>query len=113
MKVFYAHCSAIYGTPQEERDLELLEKLGFTVINPNTEDNQNGYKKFGMEYSHELLKQSDLLVFRALPNGTIPAGIAQEIEWTTTPIIELPSFADRKILNVEQTRTWLKECGQR
>jgi hypothetical protein len=34
-KVYYAHCMAIYGTPQEDRDIETLEDLGFEVVNPN------------------------------------------------------------------------------
>ena len=38
MTVYYAHPMAIYGTPQEDRDIETLENLGFTVVNPNTFD---------------------------------------------------------------------------
>lgn len=35
MIVYYAHCQAIYDTPQEQRDIELLKALGFEVLNPN------------------------------------------------------------------------------
>lgn len=38
MRVYYAHCIALYGTPQEARDLLLLEMLGFEVVNPNDPD---------------------------------------------------------------------------
>lgn len=34
-KVYYAHSLHLYNTPQEKRDIELLEKLGFEVLNPN------------------------------------------------------------------------------
>lgn len=36
MRLYYAHCIAIYSTPQEDRDIETLEELGFTVVNPNS-----------------------------------------------------------------------------
>lgn len=38
MRIYYAHCMAIYGTPQEDRDMALLERIfpGEAVINPNT-----------------------------------------------------------------------------
>lgn len=42
MKIYYAHCIAIYNTPQEERDLEKIKKL-FTaaeIYNPNNEEAQ-------------------------------------------------------------------------
>lgn len=48
MKVYYAHCMTIYDTPQETRDLKLLEKdLGYEVLNPNEEIYQEGYKAYG------------------------------------------------------------------
>lgn len=36
MRVYYAHCIAIYNTLQENRDVELLEGLGHNVVNPNS-----------------------------------------------------------------------------
>jgi hypothetical protein len=38
MRVYYAHCIAIYSTPQEDRDVFTLESMGFEVINPNSPD---------------------------------------------------------------------------
>lgn len=35
-RVYYAHCVALYGTPQENRDLNTLTALGFEVVNPNS-----------------------------------------------------------------------------
>ena len=113
MIVYYAHCKAIYGTPQETRDIQLLEQLGFTVLNPNHPEHQEGCKEIGMEYFHKLVEQADLLAFRALPGGAIPAGVAIELERAEIPVIELPSLAGRQTLNVEETRAWLKECGER
>ena len=112
MIAYYAHCMEIYGTPQEARDIEIIKSLGFTVLNPNEPQHQAGCKGVGMEYFQKLVEESDLLIFRALPDGSVPSGIAKEIEWATI-IIELPSCIDRRTLTLDQTRTWLKECGQR
>jgi hypothetical protein len=35
LRAYYAHCMAIYNTVQEDRDVSLLTKLGFEVVNPN------------------------------------------------------------------------------
>ncbi len=34
---YYAHCVDIYHTPQEQHDLDALTRLGFRVVNPNSE----------------------------------------------------------------------------
>lgn len=39
--VYYAHCQAIYDTPQEQRDVELLKTLGFEVLNPNMPEHKD------------------------------------------------------------------------
>jgi hypothetical protein len=57
-----------------------------------------------------------VLAFRALPDGTIPSGVAQEIKWAGEagiPVIELPSAVNRRTLTLDQTREYLKEIGQR
>ena len=33
-KAYYAHCLSIFNTPQERRDVAVLETLGFEVYNP-------------------------------------------------------------------------------
>jgi hypothetical protein len=58
----------------------------------------------------------DGVVFRALPDGRIPAGVAQEIKWANErglPIIELPTFAYDRVMSVELTRVYLHETGAR
>ncbi len=117
--VFYAHCMAIYNTPQEARDIVLLEALGFKVLNPNTRTHSLGYDAYGMAYSETLLLKNpgcDIVAFRALPDGRIPRGVATEIEIAQSndiPIIELPSCVLGRIINLEQTREYLREVGQR
>ena len=120
MKAYYAHCKVIYRTPQEQRDIATLVALGFDVINPASEEVEAAL--VGMSSSEEIMAyferfadECDLIAFRALPGGTIPAGVAKEINWfqeRKKPVIELPGFV-RPILDVAETRQYLSEIGER
>ena len=115
MNIYYAHCIAIYDTPQEERDINLLESLGFTVINPNQPEHQLMCKGMGMEYFLQLTARCDALAFRAIPGIGVPAGVAKEITLAHErgmPVIELPSLLGRS-MSIDDTREYLKECGKR
>lgn len=141
MRIYYAHCIAIYHTPQENRDVELIESVftGATVINPSSRAiaddceavrrdvaNFNKYRLAGppQDPSNEVMERvfkplaqkCDLLVFRALPDGMIPAGVYKEITWAVeagVSILELPSATSRREMSTTQTRQYLKEIGQR
>lgn len=156
MKIYYAHCTAIYHTPQEGRDIELLHTLfdgsdllgRAEVINPSSPAiadmctaiklevgaHNAAFEKYtamGMlttdvplDASHEVMvrvfknlaQTCDLLVFRALPDGRIPAGVFKEIQWAVeaaVPVMELPSGTLSREMTVTQTRQYLKEIGQR
>jgi len=119
MIIYYAHFSGIYNTKQEERDMETIKKLfpEALIINPNTVEHQERYKTsgLGMDYFFNLVKSSDILVFRGCVNGKIGAGVWGEIQMAQEkgiPIIELPSFLDRA-MSVDETRLMLKELGVR
>lgn len=115
--IYYAHPISLYNTTQEQRDMNTLHTLGFTVINPNQPVHQEEYNEWGMEYFEKLIKtHADGLVFRAFPDGSISAGVAQEIaiaEKCLYPIIELPVAIARRTLNVKETKDTLLECGYR
>lgn len=164
MKIYYAHCVALYGTPQERRDVELLERAFddgersgvVEVVNPNSPiierqcervralvnarnnllNKQSGLMDLQatlaeidrirpftdasqavMELIFKPLAQGcDLLVFRSLPDGRIPAGVAKEIEWAAEkqiPTMELPSNLSSRTMSVTQTREYLREVGNR
>lgn len=116
MKAYYAHCIAIYDTKQEDRDIATLTSLGYEVVNPNSVECSEGYKEKGMDYFKQFAESCDVVVFRALPNGKIPAGIATEISYfikLLKPVIELPSCMLSRTINVEETREYLKEIGLR
>lgn len=116
LRVFYAHCLAIYNTPQEARDVKTLERLGFEVFNPNTFEYQLEYEKNGLDASIGFIDQCDALAFRGIAGGPLPSGVYKEIELAmerNMPIFELPTFSCRTILDLEATRLFLKEIGQR
>lgn len=122
MKAYYAHCVALYGTVQEERDLEALEALGLDVLNPNHPTHAEGcqaVKDSGgnvMDYFKPLVESAEVFVFRALPDGSIPSGVALEHEWALAAgkiIIELPSNVVRRKLDYPQTCDYLRDVGYR
>lgn len=117
-KIYYAHCRALYGTQQENRDILLLESLGFDVLNPNNKVHQDSCKAFidVMEYFLQLVATCDAVAFRALPNGKIPAGVLKEVKFAyekNKPVMELPVNIGLREMTVEQTRAYLTEVGQR
>ena len=125
MKIYYAHCIAIYDTPQEQRDLNAIRALrdffgatgkGIKIINPNAAEHHEGYKRGGIDYFRCLAASCDVVVFRALPDGAIPSGVAAEIraaQQARKIIIELPSAIARRTIDVNETREYLAEIGQR
>lgn len=146
MKVYYAHCMAIYNTPQELRDMATLAAIfGEPAVNPNCAeinaqcdalraevDAHNEYLRAPVPGRHgefrdaggevmerifkPLVASCDVLVFRALPDGTIPAGVFKEMTWAQengTPILELPSGTSRRELTLAATKQYLREIGQR
>jgi hypothetical protein len=123
MKVYYAHCVAIYGSKQEERDVKLLESFGFEVNNPNTPEHQKGYMKIKdadgdamTEYFKSRVEENDILAFRANPDGNIPSGVHKEIRWAMEDgmdIIELPCGLLRRGLSYELTKEYLMDIGER
>jgi hypothetical protein len=112
MRCYYAHPMTIYNTPQEERDILLLGQLGFVVVNPNAPEHSEAYGKEGMKYFMQLASECDVIAFRALPDGSITAGVANEIK-AGPPVFELPSCIARRTLNIAETLEALHESGQR
>lgn len=114
---YYAHPLSLYNSAQEKRDISLIESLGFEVLNPNGPEHQEAYQAEGMLYFEKLIEgKVQLLFFRAFPDGSIPAGIAKEIETAAKlnlPVVELPNGILRRSLSVEETREYLRESGFR
>ena len=140
LKVYYAHPLTLYGTKQEERDVKMLEQMGFEVINPGSPEFQQqtidakaeaakGIRAFAppgffsdvvMEFCRAQVDQCDGVAFRAFVDGTIPAGVHSEILQASRRVvpgpgfvIELPRQIEFRGLSVDQTRAVLAEMGQR
>lgn len=120
MKAYYAHCMALYNTPQEKRDIQLLQELGFEVVNPGSAEIAAAVKDLpsgeAMAYFERFADECDVIVFRGLPGGAIPAGVAKELQWFADRgkgAIELPTFALRTRLDRDATRLYLREVGNR
>lgn len=115
MKLYYAHCMSIYDTPQEDRDIEMLQYMGFGVFNPNSPRGREGFENAGMDYFYTVInRECDGLAFRSLPYGRISAGVASEIMWNgNRPLIELPSGIYGRGISINETREYLAEVGQR
>lgn len=126
LRVYYAHCMALYDSAQEKRDLALLVDLGFRVLNPSATEHQVGVlnakdaspndPSASMLYFKPLVEKCDVLAFRALPGDlAIPAGVYLEITWAQKkglPVIELPSSIQRRGISREETREYIREVGR-
>jgi hypothetical protein len=121
-KAYYAHCQAIYETPQEMRDWELINELGYNALlfDHRVSDGIANAKRTGVDVMYfvfrPLVEKCQILFFRALPDGSIPAGVAKEIGYAREfdiPVLELPSSILRRTMTVNETKEYLKEVGQR
>jgi hypothetical protein len=127
MIVYYAHCKSIYDTPQEQRDVALLESLGFDVVNPNDPEWRVQYvgawvaqglsgAEIMDKFVEYITASCHAVAFRALPDGRIPAGVYKEVMGARAegmPILELPRALLTRGLGLEETREYLHEVGQR
>ena len=123
LKCYYAHTMTSYNSTIEKQDIELLESLGFEVINPNQPKYQEGCKaytdKYGwnrvMEYFENVIdEECDIVAFRSLPNGKILSGVAAEVSYAKLndyPIIELPCSLEQRYMDYPQTKQYLIELG--
>lgn len=115
-KCYYARPLNLYGTPQDIRDVALIEQMGFEVVNPNKQALQERYKQEGMSVFLAAVKDCDLLAFRSFPDLKIGAGVLAEIQEAKNNgclVFELPTLTEARNLSVEATREYLAYLGQR
>jgi hypothetical protein len=116
MKAYYARPINLYNTEQDKRDIELIKKLGFELVNPNKEELQNRYKTEGMDVFLQAVSECGVVCFRSFPDMKISAGVKKEVDKGIELgllIIELPTITDNRILSVDDTRAYLKYLGYR
>ena len=123
LKCYYAHTMTSYNSTIEKQDIELLELIGFEVINPNQEKYQEGCKKYAekygwdkvMDYFKKIIKDDcNIVAFRSLPNGQILSGVSTEVKYAKTigyPVIELPCSLEKRYMKYSETKQYLTELG--
>ena len=117
-KAYYARPISIDDTPQADRDMDIIKAIGFEPypVGVTKRAALDSYAKLGMVAFRPYVEHSDILVFRAFPDGSIGAGVAQEILWAQQadkPVLEIPHQIVRRTLSVDETREMLKELGER
>ncbi len=123
LRCYYAHTMTSYNSTIERQDIELLERLGFEVINPNQSKYQEGCKSYCkehgwenvMEYFEDIISnECDMVAFRSLPNGKILSGVAAEVAHAKVigyPVIELPCSLNNRYMDYPETKQYLIELG--
>lgn len=109
---YYAHPISLYNSSIEQQDVALIKAMGYEVVNPNGPEHEAGFQNYGMAYFEGIVSRVNVLFFRAFPDGSISAGVAQEIvAMDGRPVVELPSNIAERSLDVGQTLQRLKEAG--
>ena len=122
LKCYYAHTMTSYGSTIEEQDLELLKKLGFEIINPNTDKISKGVDKYidfhgankVMGYFEKIVAECDVIAFRSIPGGRLLSGVSAEVQIALElhmPIIELPCSLQTRMMDYPETKQYLIELG--
>ena len=80
MKIYYAHAMCIYGTSDEEIEIQQIEENfpDHLIVDPGTYANNPDKRNEGMEYCKKLVLSCDKLVFTRLL-GKITSGVGLEI----------------------------------
>ena len=80
MKIYYAHAMCIYGTEDEEFEIQQIRQNfpDHSIVDPGTYANNPEKRRDTMEYCKKLVSGCDKLVFTRLL-GKITAGVGIEI----------------------------------
>jgi len=108
---YFARPVVNFGTEQDKKDIEMIESLGYTVIDITTPEVKLMYQLHGMSVFEPLVKKSSVVFFRAFLSGSIGAGVYKEVCWARDarkPVLELPTGVSDRALTVEQTRLKLR-----
>jgi len=119
-KCYYARPITLYNVQIQEMDRQLIRNLGFQVADPNCPEVQAIFRgkgsSAGMLACFDMVRDCEAFAFRAFYDGTIGAGVVNEIEIAhemRIPVFELPRDVDRRALSIRDTRAILLECGRK
>ena len=82
IKIYYAHSKQIYNTPQEEKELKIIEKHfpKMTIINPKLYESDPEKRKNNMKYCHKLIDSCKYVVWSKL-QGKVTCGVGDEVNY--------------------------------
>jgi hypothetical protein len=85
MKIYYAHAMCIYGTDDEQEEIDHIRKNfpDYAIVDPGSYSNNPEKRRDSMNYCKKLVSQCDALVFTRLL-GKITAGVGIEINHALT-----------------------------
>lgn len=78
-RIYLAMPVTAFDTAVERKCTHALEAVGWTVVSPNAPEHQAGYQAGGMPYFMNIVAGCDALAFVRFDDGTIGAGVAQEV----------------------------------
>ena len=121
-KIYYAHTMTTYYSQEEANAVELLESMGYEVVNPSDKKIVEGFKLFrkenpsrnSMDYFLDIVKTCDLLAFSAVGDGKLTSGVVKEVLYalgTKMPVIEIhtiDSLSSKRFMSLEETRKYLE-----
>jgi hypothetical protein len=115
---YYAHCQWTYGSAVEQKDVRLIESLGYKVYNPNSPEDETLWKALGMSHFNDLLQKYkfDVCFIRPESNGMISAGVGYEAMAcfeAGVPVLEIPCPVLPRLLSPEATRELYRWHGYR
>jgi hypothetical protein len=120
---YYAHPVTTYDFLIESNNIQLLENLGFEIINPSTpkeiqEELQNRIhldgKFYNTEFFEHALSKCSILAFRFFPDKAIETDSTVEINEIfryKLPIIELSQDIESCSLSNEEIITYLYQAN--
>lgn len=125
-KIYFAHSISDYNTKAEKRALEMLELLGFEVINPNNEAFEKKYKKLKKKVGFrkafketflDVISNCDAVAFMPVifkDRLRITSGVVLEVEhalkWNK-PVIQIPIVFKPRRMTKEETFEYLNEVS--
>lgn len=117
MRIYYACCTAMFRTSVKRHDLESLERIfpKSEIVDPDTRENDSGYRQYGIAWFKPIVESCGVFVFRALPGGGIPAGVAAELSWALdsgATVLEMPEGLRRRVVDRADTDEFIRSTKE-
>lgn len=117
-KAYYAHSQWTYNTPVEDKDIRMIESLGYKVFNPNDPELEEAWERDGMKVFDNLMliNNFDVCFIRPQSDGSISAGVgyeAMKFFELRKPVLEIPAPILPRIMTAEATRELYRWNGLR